>query len=295
MANQYNNKVIYNGNTLIDLSNDTVTSSNHIVNGYIGHLANGTRVTGTASSNGCIRTIVASQQTLSPTNNGTYYSAVITITEGFEEGSDYIITYKNTEYYCTGILMWGSETLLGDVNYFYGSTDQPYPFGIIYENWSGGTTATIATDSSDSITLKIEKITITDTVDLVTKNITANGTYSASDDSADGYSSVTVDVPVGSTINNQNKTVTPTELSQSITYDNGYTGLGTVTVNAIPSQYKDTSSANITASDVISGKIGFNSSGSVTGTLITQIYYTGSSNPSSSLGSNGDIYLKVVS
>lgn len=32
---------------------------------------------------------------------------------------------------------------------------------------------------------------------LVTKNITANGTYTASDDGADGYSSVTVNVPTG--------------------------------------------------------------------------------------------------
>ena len=45
------------------------------------------------------------------------------------------------------------------------------------------------------------------------------------------------DVSSGGTINNQDKTVTPTESQQSITADLGYTGLGTVTVNAISSTY----------------------------------------------------------
>ena len=39
----------------------------------------------------------------------------------------------------------------------------------------------------------------------------------------------------------QNKTVTPTESAQAITADGGFDGLGTVNVNAIPSQYKDMS------------------------------------------------------
>lgn len=44
-------------------------------------------------------------------------------------------------------------------------------------------------------------------------------------------------IPTGSTINNQDKTVSPTESKQYITADTGYTGLGTVTVNAISSTY----------------------------------------------------------
>lgn len=41
----------------------------------------------------------------------------------------------------------------------------------------------------------------------------------------------------GSSINNQDKTVTPIESQQTITADEGYTGLGTVTINAISSTY----------------------------------------------------------
>ena len=46
------NKVTANGVTLIDLSQDTVTQASHIVSGYVGHLANGTQVTGTGSGGG---------------------------------------------------------------------------------------------------------------------------------------------------------------------------------------------------------------------------------------------------
>lgn len=41
------NKVTAGGQTLIDLSQDTVTQASHIMSGYVGHLANGQQVTGT--------------------------------------------------------------------------------------------------------------------------------------------------------------------------------------------------------------------------------------------------------
>lgn len=44
------NKIIYGGDTLIDLTSDTVTSAAHIMQGHVGHLANGTQVTGTGTS-----------------------------------------------------------------------------------------------------------------------------------------------------------------------------------------------------------------------------------------------------
>lgn len=41
------NKIVYNGNTLIDLSQDTVASSDHIMEGFVGHLRDGSQVVGT--------------------------------------------------------------------------------------------------------------------------------------------------------------------------------------------------------------------------------------------------------
>ena len=46
------NKVVADNTTLIDLSQDTVTQASHIVTGYVGHLADGTQVTGTGGGGG---------------------------------------------------------------------------------------------------------------------------------------------------------------------------------------------------------------------------------------------------
>ena len=69
-----------------------------------------------------------------------------------------------------------------------------------------------------------------------TKTVTTNGDVIPT--SGKYLTKVIVNVPVGSTINNQNKTVTPTTSQQSISADSGYTGLGVVTVNAVQTETK---------------------------------------------------------
>lgn len=77
---------------------------------------------------------------------------------------------------------------------------------------------------------------------LTTKTVTANGTYSAQDDNADGYSSVTVNVPTPTpSLQSKSVSYTPSETAQSetVSADSGYDGLSSVSVSvgAIASDY----------------------------------------------------------
>ena len=66
----------------------------------------------------------------------------------------------------------------------------------------------------------------------------------------DGFSSVNLQINVpGQQINNQNKTVIPTTSQQVISADQGYTGLGNVTVNAVTSSIDQ----NIVAGNIKDG------------------------------------------
>lgn len=196
-----------------------------------------------------------------------------------------------------------------------------------------------------------------------TKQINSNGTHDVTE-----YASAEINV---TEVNNQSKTVSPSESQQTVTYDSGYTGLEEVTVNAISSTYVGSgitrrSSSDLSASGAtvttpagyyasqatklvasgtagtptaskgtvsnhsvsvtpsVTNTTGYISGGTKTGTavsvsaselvsgsetktdngtydvtnlesLVVDIpfvtYYTGSGAPSSSLGSNGDIYL----
>lgn len=138
------------------------------------------------------------------------------------------------------------------------------------------------------------------------------------DSGYDGLSSVTVNA-----INLQSKTVSPTGSAQTVSPDSNYDGLSSVSVRAVVTSgitaanikagttvtvgSSDstssiasvsgtfTSDATATATDIVSSKTAYVNGSKVTGSLTFQTIYSGTSNPSSSQGVNGDVYIKVVS
>lgn len=65
-------------------------------------------------------------------------------------------------------------------------------------------------------------------------------------------------------------TVTPTKSQQIITTPDGYDGMDQITINAIPSNYIDTSDATATASNILSGKTAYVDGSLITGTIATK-------------------------
>ena len=126
-----------------------------------------------------------------------------------------------------------------------------------------------------------------------TKTITENGT------GIDVTNYASVDVNVSPNLQTKSVSYTPTKSTQTetVTADSGYDGLDevSITVNPIPSNYITTADATATAAQINSGATAYVNGVKVTGTQVIQYYYTGTTDPSSSTGSDGDIYLKVVS
>ena len=125
-------------------------------------------------------------------------------------------------------------------------------------------------------------------------SVSSAGLITASSTQSTGYVSAGTKTATEQLTTQAAKTITPTKSSQTAVASGRYT-TGTVTVAAIPSEYITTTDATATASQINSGATAYVNGTKVTGTQVIQTYYTGSSAPSSSTGSNGDIYLKVVS
>ena len=115
---------------------------------------------------------------------------------------------------------------------------------------TGGSGTAIIEDTLDANGGTIRSITTTDEVTLTTKSITANGTYAASSDNVDGYSSVTVNVSGGGGLVYETGTWEPsTDTSRGeILFTNSHTS---------PPIYVSLTDATDTFSDVTYSNYGF--------------------------------------
>lgn len=202
------NKVVYGTTVLVDLTGDTVTADK-LMQGYTAHDKSGALITGTATGGGggdtYTRTVVVPQQTVTPNSDR---MATFTSTEYFVDGEYYVVTYDGTEYIVTAEAIWSSNVILGDAQVVWATSDVLYPFALITD---GSAREGYFTTTSQH-TIKVEHLEFVDgPLNLISKSITDNGTYNATSDNADGYSSVTVDVSSGGTSMN-------VQVAQSTTY-----------------------------------------------------------------------------
>jgi hypothetical protein len=193
MPNPYVNKVVRsNGTTLIDISDTTAVAAD-VASGKYFYLATGEKVAGSGSggNSGYTRTVIVPQQTVTASGNAW---ALVSSDANIVEGDEYIVTVNGVEKISTA-------TKNGSINYIsfidWDWDSGGYAFGT-EQSYSG---VYFRAKTDGTYTVKVEKLELNGSgggggsATLITKTITANGTYSASDDSADGYSSVTVNVP----------------------------------------------------------------------------------------------------
>lgn len=191
------NKVVKSdGTSIIDITATTAVESD-VASGKLFFLADGTQATGTGEGGGSVTWETLYEGSATIVSSSPNYIVINNFTDVIGEGETWRITWDGTPYTCTAVY---SSTIggsyIGNARIVdSGSTDTGEPFWVYKRT---ATQLAISTNESPgTIALIIERqkdISAT----LITKTVTANGTYSASDDSADGYSSVTVNVPSGS-------------------------------------------------------------------------------------------------
>lgn len=109
------NKIELDGTTLLDLSQDTVSSASHIRSGYVGHLNDGTQVTGTYS--GSSSKNVQAYRGYDTVSATSYTATDVTITVA--KTGTYNVSwmgYRNTNSGTSGSQLYKNGSAVGSAN-----------------------------------------------------------------------------------------------------------------------------------------------------------------------------------
>lgn len=188
------------GTTLIDITPTTAIQSD-VAKDKIFFLADGRQAVGTnEGGSGSVTWETMVDQTCTITTyDGMRIITINGYTEPFSADETYRVTWNDTQYICKTYAESQGATydgyVIGNSAIVNNGSDSGEPF-IMYRTRATRLTGVTNDTTSSSVYVKIERQT-TSSATLITKTITANGTYSASSDGADGYSQVTVNVPTG--------------------------------------------------------------------------------------------------
>lgn len=238
------NKVIFGGETVVDLTKDTVTADK-LLSGATAHGANGEAVTGSMPNNGTV------SKTLS-TSTTSY-----TVPKGYHSGSGKVSisleTKTATPTKATQSITPTSGKVLSKV------TVNPIPDK--YQDVSTVTaTAGAVLEGNQFVDTagKVVQGTMKDNPSTTEVLTTGTTSYFI----PEGYHSGTGEVAIVL----EEKSATPTKSAQTVTPTSGKV-LSKVTVTAIPSSYITTTDATAAAADILASKTAYVNGSKLTGTL----------------------------